>query len=64
MKCIFKEHMTVHTGRTDLYKCTFCPKTFRAGSNMYGHRKRAHPELYEKMQCPKFNKDKAIEENG
>lgn len=42
--------MAIHTGRTDLYSCKFCDKTFRSSANMYAHRKRAHPVEYASQQ--------------
>ena len=42
--------MATHTGRTDLYTCTFCPKTFRCSSYMYSHRKNVHPQEYEQIR--------------
>ncbi|XP_019891422.2 zinc finger protein 816-like [Musca domestica] len=38
-----REHMTTHTGES-LYTCPHCPTKFRARSNMYHHRKKAHPK--------------------
>lgn len=35
--------MTIHTGQTDLYKCRFCPKTYRFSSTLAVHRKKEHP---------------------
>lgn len=37
-----QEHMASHTG-VDLYTCSFCPRTFKSNSNMFVHRKKAHP---------------------
>lgn len=42
--------MAIHAGRTDLYSCSFCTKTFRSSANMYAHRKRAHPKEYEESR--------------
>ena len=42
--------MAIHAGRTDLYNCSFCTKTFRSSANMYAHRKKSHPKEYEEAQ--------------
>lgn len=36
--------MTIHTGQSDLYKCRYCPKTYRFSSSIALHKKTAHPE--------------------
>jgi uncharacterized Zn-finger protein len=43
-----KEHEATHTG-IDLYSCNFCDKKFKFGASYRGHRKREHPEEYEKF---------------
>ncbi|XP_039444615.1 zinc finger protein 675-like [Culex pipiens pallens] len=44
-----KEHEAGHTGEL-LYKCEYCPRTCNSSSNMYTHKKVAHPEQWaEKM---------------
>lgn len=40
-KCALTEHMSIHMD-TDLYKCPYCPETFRFNSFLYTHRKRVH----------------------
>lgn len=37
----------------DLYKCDFCPKTFKFSASYRGHRKREHPVEYE-LNKPKW----------
>lgn len=34
--------MASHMG-VDLYKCYYCPKTFKSNANMYTHQKKVHP---------------------
>ncbi|XP_053659259.1 zinc finger protein 808-like [Anopheles marshallii] len=38
-----REHEATHTG-TILYRCPWCTRTFACGSNMYKHKKAAHPQ--------------------
>ncbi|XP_053685543.1 putative zinc finger protein 66 [Sabethes cyaneus] len=38
-----KEHEANHTGVV-LYKCEYCPRSCNSSSNMYTHKKTAHPE--------------------
>lgn len=45
-----KEHMAIHTG-IDLYTCNYCPRTFKSNANMFSHRKKEHPE--------EWNRDRA-----
>ncbi|XP_055608003.1 transcription factor grauzone-like [Uranotaenia lowii] len=40
-----KEHEAGHTGDM-LYKCEYCPRTCNSSSNMYTHKKVAHPEQW------------------
>ncbi|XP_037824413.1 zinc finger protein 557-like [Lucilia sericata] len=54
---LLKEHMATHTG-VDLYKCSYCPNTFKSKSNMYNHCKRLHAAEFEnrttkRMRIPK-----------
>uniref|UniRef100_A0A182PH55 Transcription factor grauzone n=1 Tax=Anopheles epiroticus TaxID=199890 RepID=A0A182PH55_9DIPT len=42
LKLTMIEHMTTHT-RTNKYQCAFCFKSFGYISNLYKHRKKAHP---------------------
>ncbi|XP_050073092.1 zinc finger protein 208-like [Anopheles maculipalpis] len=44
-----KEHMSTHTGKP-VYKCSFCPETFRQDTHLYYHRKNAHYEQWLEMQ--------------
>ncbi|XP_049534062.1 zinc finger protein 28-like [Anopheles darlingi] len=50
MKLTMTEHMTTHT-RTSLYQCAFCFKTFGYISNLYKHRKKAHPAEWQEVQA-------------
>nr|XP_029719022.1 zinc finger protein 665-like [Aedes albopictus] len=50
MRLTMNEHMTTHT-RTSLYQCAFCFKTFGYISNLYKHRKKAHPEEWQEVQA-------------
>lgn len=43
------EHESTHTG-IDLYKCDFCPMSFKFGANFRAHRKASHPVEYEKVK--------------
>lgn len=56
------EHMSLHTG-VALYQCTFCDKTFNANSNLYSHRKKAHPEELKQMNLSK-NKKRSIKRSA
>ncbi|XP_073812569.1 uncharacterized protein isoform X13 [Musca autumnalis] len=49
---LLKEHMATHTG-VDLYKCEWCPTTFKSKSNRINHCKRHHPEEYKKSVKPR-----------
>ncbi|XP_055633322.1 transcription factor grauzone-like [Toxorhynchites rutilus septentrionalis] len=40
-----KEHEATHTGVV-LYQCPYCPRTSNSSSNMYTHKKSAHPEKW------------------
>ncbi|XP_062544083.1 transcription factor grauzone-like [Armigeres subalbatus] len=40
-----KEHEATHTGVV-LYQCPHCPRTSNSSSNMYTHKKTAHPEQW------------------
>lgn len=50
------EHEATHTG-IDLYKCEFCGAGFKFGANYRAHRKKDHPEEYEKIK-PRWLKAK------
>ncbi|XP_038112291.1 LOW QUALITY PROTEIN: transcription factor grauzone [Culex quinquefasciatus] len=41
-----KEHEATHTGVV-LYQCPYCPRTSNSSSNMYTHKKTAHPEKWQ-----------------
>lgn len=41
-----KEHEATHTGVV-LYQCPYCPRTSNSSSNMYTHKKSAHPEKWQ-----------------
>ncbi|XP_073812573.1 uncharacterized protein isoform X17 [Musca autumnalis] len=49
---LLREHMAIHTG-VDLYKCEWCPTTFKSKSNRINHCKRHHPEEYKKSVKPR-----------
>ncbi|XP_062547017.1 zinc finger protein 43-like [Armigeres subalbatus] len=50
-----REHEAGHTGDT-LYKCEFCPRTCNSSSNMYTHKKVAHPEQWAEKVASRFHK--------
>ncbi|XP_055586960.1 putative zinc finger protein 66 [Uranotaenia lowii] len=41
----WKEHEANHAGIV-LYKCEYCPRMCNSSSNMYTHKKTAHPEIW------------------
>ncbi|XP_055586972.1 transcription factor grauzone-like [Uranotaenia lowii] len=47
-----KEHEATHTGAI-LYQCPWCPRTSNSSSNMYSHKKVAHPELWAEQVAQK-----------
>uniref|UniRef100_A0A182M5Y9 C2H2-type domain-containing protein n=1 Tax=Anopheles culicifacies TaxID=139723 RepID=A0A182M5Y9_9DIPT len=49
-KLTMTEHMTTHT-RTNQYQCAFCFKSFGYISNLYKHRKKAHPQEWQEVQA-------------
>ncbi|EAL40589.3 AGAP003562-PA [Anopheles gambiae str. PEST] len=49
-KLTMMEHMTTHT-RTNQYQCAFCFKSFGYISNLYKHRKKAHPLEWQEVQA-------------
>uniref|UniRef100_A0A4Y0BWH7 C2H2-type domain-containing protein n=1 Tax=Anopheles funestus TaxID=62324 RepID=A0A4Y0BWH7_ANOFN len=49
-KLTMVEHMTTHT-RTNQYQCAFCFKSFGYISNLYKHRKKAHPQEWQEVQA-------------
>ncbi|XP_035896973.1 zinc finger protein 23-like [Anopheles stephensi] len=49
-KLTMVEHMTTHT-RTNQYQCAFCFKSFGYISNLYKHRKKAHPLEWQEVQA-------------
>ncbi|XP_023292624.2 transcription factor grauzone-like isoform X4 [Lucilia cuprina] len=64
---LLKEHMATHTG-VDLYKCSYCPNTFKSKSNMYNHCKRLHAAEFEnrttkRMRIPKIVPNLAVVES-
>ncbi|XP_065092450.1 transcription factor grauzone-like [Ochlerotatus camptorhynchus] len=48
-----KEHEATHTGVV-LYQCPFCPRTSNSSSNMYTHKKTAHPEKWAEEVSARF----------
>ncbi|XP_053679343.1 zinc finger protein 43-like [Anopheles nili] len=50
MKLTMMEHMTTHT-RANQYQCAFCFKSFGYISNLYKHRKKAHPLEWQEVQA-------------
>nr|XP_019533176.2 transcription factor grauzone [Aedes albopictus] len=50
-----KEHEAGHTGDL-LYKCEYCPRTCNSSSNMYTHKKVAHPEQWAEKVASRFHK--------
>ncbi|XP_058444470.1 transcription factor grauzone-like [Malaya genurostris] len=49
-----KEHEAGHTGEL-LYKCEYCPRTCNSSSNMYTHKKVAHPEQWAEKMTHRFH---------
>ncbi|XP_058825325.1 transcription factor grauzone-like [Topomyia yanbarensis] len=49
-----KEHEAGHTGEL-LYKCEYCPRTCNSSSNMYTHKKVAHPEQWAEKMAHRFH---------
>lgn len=50
-----KEHEANHRGEV-LYSCPYCPRTCNSSSNMYTHKKTAHPELWAAKVADRFYK--------
>ncbi|KXJ71424.1 hypothetical protein RP20_CCG020603 [Aedes albopictus] len=50
-----KEHEANHRGEV-LYTCPYCPRTCNSSSNMYTHKKVAHPELWAAKVADRFYK--------
>ncbi|XP_055524416.1 transcription factor grauzone-like [Wyeomyia smithii] len=50
-----KEHEANHRGEV-LYSCPYCPRTCNSSSNMYTHKKVAHPELWAAKVAERFYK--------
>ncbi|EAT39685.1 AAEL008548-PA, partial [Aedes aegypti] len=50
-----REHEAGHTGDL-LYKCEYCPRTCNSSSNMYTHKKVAHPEQWAEKVASRFHK--------
>lgn len=48
-----KEHEANHAGIV-LYKCEFCPRMCNSSSNMYTHKKVAHPEQWAQRLAARF----------
>ncbi|XP_011291461.3 zinc finger protein 501 [Musca domestica] len=51
---VLREHMASHEGK-NLYQCPHCPKTYRMSSNLYHHRRKAHPN-----ECLKSKTNKPV----
>ncbi|XP_039444619.1 zinc finger protein 93-like [Culex pipiens pallens] len=49
-----KEHEANHAGIV-LYKCEFCPRECNSSSNMYTHKKTAHPEQWGAVMAAKYS---------
>ncbi|XP_021697749.1 zinc finger protein 62 [Aedes aegypti] len=48
-----KEHEATHTG-VILYQCPHCPRTSNSSSNMYTHKKTAHPDKWAEEVSQRF----------
>ncbi|XP_058820652.1 transcription factor grauzone-like [Topomyia yanbarensis] len=48
-----KEHEATHTGVV-LYQCPYCPRTSNSSSNMYTHKKSAHPDKWAEEVAARF----------
>jgi RNase P subunit RPR2 len=53
-KKALEEHEVTQHGGLDLYSCPFCERTFKNGSNMHSHKKKAHPEEYRSLPAPSY----------
>lgn len=54
-----KEHEANHRGEV-LYSCPYCPRTCNSSSNMYTHKKVAHPELWAAKVADRFYKRQIV----
>lgn len=50
-----KEHMKMHLER-GFFKCKFCKKTFKTYKRMHAHKKRMHPEEFDRLQRAKYGR--------
>ncbi|KXJ70566.1 hypothetical protein RP20_CCG023137 [Aedes albopictus] len=54
-----KEHEANHAGIV-LYKCEYCPRMCNSSSNMYTHKKVAHPEQWAKKMAARYAPPPAV----